>query len=101
MMLLIAVGEGPYPSTPAEWIGLLFYPLGISAGMILAWWREGFGGVITVGSLLVFYVIHFATSGAFPKGWAWLAFATPGFLFLLYWERSRSAQIKEQSGPHV
>ncbi len=89
LVLLLLVGEGLYPSTPAEWVGLLFFPFGICAGMILAWWREGLGGGITVGSLLVFYMIHLATGGTFPKGWAWLAFAAPGFLFLLCWYRSR------------
>ena len=74
-----------------ELLGLLFFPLGICVGMITGWWREGIGGSITVGSLLVFYVIHFATAGMLPKGWAWLAFAVPGFLFLLCGYRSRRA----------
>ena len=68
---------------PIERLGVLFFPVGISVGMILAWWREGLGGSITVGSLLAFYVVHLTTAGTFPKGWAWLAFAAPGFLFLL------------------
>ena len=60
--------------------------------MILAWWREGLGGSITVGSLLIFYAIHLATTGTLPKGWAWVAFAAPGFLFLVSWQRSRRAR---------
>jgi hypothetical protein len=92
-LLGFVVGEGINPTTRAEWLGLLFFPLGISIGMILGWWKEGIGGIITVGSLLVFYVIHVATAGALPKGWAWLAFAVPGFLFLIswYWSRKRGA----------
>ncbi len=91
LILAFIVGEGFSASQiePREWVGLLFFPVGICAGMILAWWREGLGGSITVGSLLVFYVIHRATAGTFPKGWAWLAFAAPGLLFLLCWYRSR------------
>jgi hypothetical protein len=54
-------------------------------GMILAWRKEGAGGAVTVGSLILFYAVHYVTSGAVPKGWAWLAFAAPGFLFLLLW----------------
>ena len=93
LVLAFFVGEGFNPSQvkPREWVGLLFFPVGICAGMILAWWREGLGGSITVGSLLVFYMIHLATAGTLPKGWAWLAFAAPGFLFLLCWQRSRNA----------
>lgn len=93
LMLTLLVGEGFNPThiTPTEWLGLLFFPVGISVGMILAWWREGFGGIITVGSLFAFYVIDFVTTSTLPKGWAWLAFAAPGFLFLLCWYWSREA----------
>jgi hypothetical protein len=89
LVLAFIVGEGVKPSGPSEWLGFLFFPLGISVGMILAWWKEGLGGSITVGSLLTFYVVHRTTAGTFPKGWAWLAFAAPGFLFLLssHWSR--------------
>ncbi len=83
------VGEGVNPSEPHEALGLVFFPLGICVGMVLAWWREALGGWITVGSLAAFYVLHVATSGALPRGFAWLAFAAPGFLFLVAWGLSR------------
>jgi hypothetical protein len=91
LVLAFLVGEGFHPSQiqPREWLGLVFFPVGICAGMILAWWKEGLGGAITVGSLAVFYLIHLATAGTFPRGWAFLVFAAPGFLFLLSWQRSR------------
>lgn len=44
-----------------------------------------------VGSLLAFYIIHVATAGTLPSGWAWLVFAAPGFFFLLAWGLSRVA----------
>ena len=56
--------------------------IGLSVGMILAWWREGLGGAITTACLVVFYAVHFATAGRLPAGWAWLLFAAPGPLFL-------------------
>jgi hypothetical protein len=83
LVLGFIVGEGFNPSGLNEWLGVLFFPVGISLGMILAWWKEGLGGIITVGSLLAFYALHLATAGTLPKGWAWLLFAAPGFLFLL------------------
>jgi hypothetical protein len=89
LVLGFLVGEGINPTTAAERLGFLFFPVGICVGMILAWWKEGLGGSITAGSLLVFYAIHLATSGTLPHGLAWLAFAAPGFLFLLSWYRSR------------
>jgi hypothetical protein len=88
LVLAFIVGEGG-PSGPNEWLGFLFFPFGICAGMVLAWWREGLGGIVTVASLVVFYLIHLATAGSLPNGWAWLAFAAPGFLFLLTWFLSR------------
>jgi hypothetical protein len=87
--LLLLIGEGLYPSTTMEWIGLLFFPIGISAGMVLAWWKEGMGGMITAGSLVAFYVIHYLSVHTFPKGLGWFAFSVPGFLFLLYWYLTR------------
>jgi hypothetical protein len=91
ILFLFVVGEGINPTSRMELLGLLFFPFGICVGMILGWWREAIGGSITVGSLLTFYVIHFITNGTLPKGWAWLVFAFPGFLFLLSWYRSRNA----------
>ncbi len=92
IFVLLIIGEGIYYKGPMEWLGFLFFPVGISAGMILAWWMEGLGGSITVGSLAVFYVIHFATSGTLPKGWAWLTLSVPGFLFLLSWYKTHAIQ---------
>ncbi len=79
----LIAGEGINPSNPGEALGLVFYPFGICAGMIVAWRHERLGGAITVASLLVFYVIHVATAGRLPAGWAWIVLALPGFLFLL------------------
>ncbi len=87
LVLLFIIGEGFNPAQikPTEWLGILFFPVGISIGMILAWWKEGIGGVITVICLLMFYIVDFAITNRFPNGWAWIAFASPGFLFILYW----------------
>jgi hypothetical protein len=93
LVLAFIVGEGNNPSGRNEWLGFLFFPVGISVGMILAWWKEGLGGSITVGSLLAFYLFRLTTAGTLPKGWAWLAFAAPGFLFLLSSHLSRKPTI--------
>jgi hypothetical protein len=89
LLLLFIFGEQPVNRVrPSEWLLLVFFPLGISLGMILGWWKEGLGGSITVGSLLLFYMIHFALTHTFPVGWAFLAFSFPGFLFLLSCDRA-------------
>jgi hypothetical protein len=84
LLLLFFIGEGFNPTliTPAEWVGLFFFPFGIAVGMIVAWRREGLGGAITVGSLLAFYAWQLA-SGDLPRGPYFALFAAPGFLFLL------------------
>jgi hypothetical protein len=90
IFLLLILGEGIHPTSPTESLGLLFYPLGIGIGMIVGWWREGLGGSITTASLFAFYLIHLADVNAWPKGWAWIILAAPGFLFLFCWYRSRA-----------
>ena len=85
------VGEGFHPSqlSPSQVLGFLLFPVGVSLGMVLAWWNERLGGTLTVASFVGFYIVYFATSGMFPKGWAWLAFSFPGFLFVASWLSSR------------
>ena len=61
----------------------LFFPFGITIGMILAWRWEMLGGTITFASLLSFYTVHFIVSNKFPGGPYFLIFALPGIIFML------------------
>ena len=92
LILAFFIGEGFHPShiKMNEWIGLLFFPVGVCVGMIVAWWDEKVGGKLTVASLLIFYLINFVSTGHFPRGWTFLLFSVPGFLFLFCWQRFRS-----------
>lgn len=85
LILCFFIGEGFNPSKLLfrEWLGLLFFPCGIMVGMIVGWWREKLGGLISVSSLIIFYAIHFMVSGNLPHGMAWLVFTSPGLLFLI------------------
>src|ERR1700681_3465506 len=60
LILLLFVGEGFHPTQvrPKEGVGLLFFPAGVVAGMIITWWKEGVGAFITVASLLAFYGVY-------------------------------------------
>ena len=73
----------------------LFFPVGIVAGFVVAWWRELAGGLITVGSLAMFYLLVFAWNGSVPSTPFFLLFAAPGFLHvasaLIAARRKRSA----------
>ena len=87
LLILLFQAEAFHPSeiAPKESIGLLFFPLGVIIGMVLAWWKEGVGSAITLGSLLGFYVVYGFVLGSHIGGWAFVAFASPGFLFLFHW----------------
>ena len=93
LLLAFVMGEGISPTTQAERLGLLFFPLGVCVGMLIGWRKERLGGLITVGSLVFFYIVSISMTGELPKGWAWLAFAAPGFLFLVAgcWRGKRRA----------
>lgn len=85
-LLFIFVGEGIGFSaiTRVEWLMLLCFPVGVALGMIVGWWKELFGGGITAVSILLFYLIDLLSTGELPRGFWFLIFTLPGFLFLLH-----------------
>jgi hypothetical protein len=87
VVLLFASGEGLNLShfTARELVLSVFFPIGVCLGMVLAWRWEGLGGGVTVASLAAFYLVERLTSSSFPRGYALVALASPGFLFLLCW----------------
>jgi hypothetical protein len=87
LLLMLFVGEGFQPSgiSANEWAGLLFFPIGVVIGMAIAWWKEGLGSLVTVGSLIGFYLVWGYLMRNHIGGWWFLVFASPGFLFLLHW----------------
>ena len=100
ILLLFLVGEGdfsqPIRLSPQEWIGLLFFPFGVIAGMVVAWRREGLGAGITLGSLVAFYVSHFMMYGKLPRGPYFAMFALPGVVFGVSWLMSRQRKRKKE-----
>ena len=100
LLLMLFAGEWLHPSqvTPREWIALFFFPFGVIVGMAIAWWKEALGAAITLGSLLAFYFVYGYLMSYHIGGWAFVMFASPGFLFLLHWllyrgEQSRHAMV--------
>ena len=93
VLLLFLIGGGdfsqPISLTTEEMVGLLFFPLGVVIGMVVAWRWEGVGAAISIGSLLAFYLFHFTMQQKFPGGPSFLIFALPAFLFGLSWLLSR------------
>ena len=62
--------------TAREAIGFLLFPVGVIAGFAVAWRRELAGGLVTVGSLSLFYLWEFARDGQLPAGSYFLLFVT-------------------------
>lgn len=87
LLVMLFAGETFHPSEISrnEWIGLVFFPTGVVIGMVIAWWKEGVGAVVTIGSLLGFYLVWGYLLRNHIGGWAFVAFASPSVLFLLHW----------------
>lgn len=87
LLSLFLFGE-PFPLakvTTVQWLGMLFFPLGVVVGFAVAWWKEGVGGLITTTSLFAFYVVFvFVMNENLKQGLWFFVFASPAFLFLLY-----------------
>ncbi|MBI5387626.1 MAG: hypothetical protein HZA90_23450 [Verrucomicrobia bacterium] len=82
-MFMIGEGYNPFTMKARDAMMTVFFPLGVVFGLILGWRREFLGGLIAVLGLATFYALHFVESGRFPRGWAFLIFASPAFLLLL------------------
>ena len=93
-LVLLFQAEAFHPSqvAPREWIALVFFPVGVVIGLIIAWWREGLGVSVTLGSLLAFYFVYGYLLRYHLGGWAFVMFASPAFLFLLHWLLRRATR---------
>lgn len=94
ILIIFAFGEGLNLShfTARELLLFLFFPVGVCLGMVVAWRWEGLGGGITLTSLAAFYLVDFLMSSSFPRGYAFVVLALPGFLFLLSGLLTRSTK---------
>ena len=86
-VIAFAVGEfgtstGPRP-TPQEWGGLLLFPIGVGVGLILAWYREALGAILSLGCLGAFYLWNLLHSERLPQGPFFLLLAAPALIFLV------------------
>lgn len=84
--------------TATEWTGLTFFPLGVAIGFVIGWKNELLGGLISVGSLMCFYLVFgLAMTGHLPRGVWFAMFTLPGFLFLAYglWRLPASRSTRE------
>jgi hypothetical protein len=83
-LLLLAFAFGGHEHlrfTAREAMFFLLFPVGIIAGFVIAWWRELAGGLVTVGSYLLFCLSLLAWSGRWP-GIYFFLFSAPGFVHI-------------------
>lgn len=98
-ILLFFFGEAdfsqPVRLTPQEILMVLFFPVGVTAGNLVGWWREGLGACITLANLIVFYLLDLIFSGTLPSGPFFALLASPSVFYAIYGFDSRH---REQNG---
>jgi len=75
-------GHEPGVPTATEWVGLACFPIGVLAGLLLAWRFEIVGAGLAVASLLLFYLWHVVQSGRLPMGPYFAFFTFPALFYL-------------------
>jgi peptidoglycan/LPS O-acetylase OafA/YrhL len=99
--LLIGIGElleehrGPNPGLNTFTI-ILFIVWGAAlAGLVLALWKEGLGGIISLVAFIVFNIL--VAINPTPDSWypfGLLLFLVPSILYLVYWWLERDSSNK-------
>lgn len=88
VLLLFIVGEKKNPGnlfdfSTREFIAFIFFPIGVMIGMIISWWRQLTGALVTIISFLIFYFVYYLMWGNLPGGVWFLVFISPAFLSLI------------------
>lgn len=79
--------QGAGKITPTE-IPLIIGMIAMLLGIIMAWFREGFGALLTIGGFLLFFIAELITNQSY-NAWILLAYPAVGLLFLLCWWQDR------------
>lgn len=94
LLLLFVWGEDFSEVRAREWMGLLFFPVGVVVGLAVAWWREALGAFVVASSLSAFYLVYGVLLGGRVGGPWFVVLASPAALFFASWawERARRAE---------
>jgi hypothetical protein len=78
---------------------ILFIIWGIAlAGLIVALWKEGLGGFISLGSFILMYILNLFNTEASVRGGAFpifFIFSIPSILYLCYWKLTKDINQKK------
>jgi hypothetical protein len=94
VVLAFLIGEGMPPIAGASTKDVLQHVAFFTfvCGLVVGFFHELAGGLITLGGLAAFYAINFAASGRLPHGlFPW--FAVPGLLYLVSAGTARSCTV--------
>lgn len=88
-LLLMVAGEAflphaPLPGNARDIIGLILFPGVYALGLLLAWWQELPGGLISLFSMIAFYGWLGWQDGSLPRGWILPLLVLPAALFLFH-----------------
>jgi hypothetical protein len=72
----------------------VFFPIGLTIGLILAWKWEGLGGIVAIGSIIGFHLQMLIKHGDLDFTLIIELLAAPGILFILYWILSRKRIVE-------
>ena len=93
LVLVIGITAALNPNepspTPREWVGIIFFPIGVCVGYVIGWRWQLLGGSVALGSFVAFFawlVIERDGIRAWP---VFVLFAIPGLLFVFSWFVSR------------
>jgi hypothetical protein len=79
---------------------IIFTIWGIAlAGLVLALWKEGLGGLISLVSFILVYILNLFNKEASMRGSAitiFLIFSIPSILYLIYWKLNNDELKKKQ-----
>jgi len=90
--LYLGITTGPASPSLKEMVVVLTLVLGV----LIAWWREGLGGLILMlAAVVLFLILGFVVASEYPDQRSTLLqvfvvpYLVPGILFLICWFRSR------------
>jgi hypothetical protein len=94
--------NGSITSSFSPIVIVIFIVWGISlAGLVLALWKEGLGGIISLAGFMLTYILNLFNNEASMRGSAitvFVIFSIPSILYLIYWKLNKDELLRQQSG---
>ncbi len=81
LLAMFATTDGNAPSA-WEWLLILFFPIGVAVGLVLAWFNEIRGGSLATLSLVALHLLMWSHDSQFWHGPWFLVFASPAIALL-------------------